>query len=63
MDTLLQKALNIKVTRPKNTSVNAEQKELALAWATGKVRLSQAAKALDIRSSATSLVYSVLARG
>lgn len=55
---LLEQALNHKVVRKSSKQITESQRELAVAWAEGKVSISQVAGALNIKSGG---VYPFLA--
>ena len=57
--TLLEKALNSAIKKRKNHKFNEEQKELAMAWAMGKINNNQVSAAVGYKNNSN--VYPFLA--
>ena len=62
MATLLEQALNLPRSYRKRATASAEEKELALAWADGKVSFTDLAKVLGTSKTSAAVVYSFLSR-
>ena len=60
MATLLEQALNLPRGYRKRATASAEEKELALAWADGKVSFTDLAKVLGTSKTSAAFVYGFL---